>query len=700
MKIKGNINKNLVFILIPLITLVIIFSWFKEGKIISNNSEENLNIVYSQATARYHQTSWYSLDTGYKTGFSVAKYPTFAMLGILEKIGISASLRQAILLSVFMMIGMFSMYLLINKGLNLNHSISLIGSIFYNLNIYSMTQIWKRFLYAHMFAWAYLPLFLFLWIKWIESKKIIWLFLFVLTSVFFSYTFSQPAFLITIWAPAGIFVLVKAWQSRFKLNEVLTFFLKALIGFLLWCLVNIWWLYSMLILGSTWTAQTGQTWESDLSSLHAVSKSFPIGEVLLLRQSWYLSSTNDLGSFYLNPIIILINLPPFLFVILAIFKFKEYPYRKFLIALAFVGLFISKGTSFPFGYTFFHFLFSNFPLTTALRNSYEKFGIVWLLPYTIFFAIGFYQFFLRFKSAFRNLYLILALFLFCGLLIYPIWNGDIFPQKHRLTIPNGYIEANNYLNANASSQTNDRLFHIPFLLEAEKMTLDWGYVGEDPFRFLFDLDTITTPKTPVYDKVAELLPKFLNDRQFPKILGMLGVGYVILHKDSIYPSIDLKEATASINNWTSIKNKKEIGGLVIYSLDRKLINPRVYIATSSFSVENIEDGLERIISDNFDASHSVFIRKNESNILTASSEKVPQISFKKISNDHYLTTVKEVVNPFILVLNDTFDKSWQASVNKNITNKHFMVNGFANGWLIEKKGDYEVDIKLKVWPWD
>lgn len=698
MKIKYNLYKNLVFLLIPLISTIIIFYWFKEGKIISNTSEENLNILHSQASARHSQTVWYPLGTGLKTGFSVSKYPTFAMLGILEKIGISASLRQAILLSALMIIGMFSMYLLMNRGLNFNSLTSFIGSIFYNLNIFSMTQIWKRFLYAHMFAWAYFPLFLFLWLKWINTKKIFWLYLFLITSLFFAYTFSQPAFLMTFWIPAALFSLERIWINRKVVKKSLYIFIASLIGFILWVIVNIWWLYSTLALGSSWNDTVGNTWESDLSSLNAVSKSFPIWEVLLLRQSWYLGHENDFFNFYHNPFIYLISLTILLLVIFGMIKSKGQSFRKYLILLTGVGLFVSKGTSFPLGYTFFYFLFSNFPQTTALRNSYEKFGIVWLLPYTIFFAIGIYQFFLRFKSTFRNLYLILALFLFCGLLVYPMWNGDIFPQKHRLTIPNDYIEANNYLNTNSSSQPDDRLFHIPFLLEAQKMTLDWGYVGEDPFPFLFDLDTITTPKIPVYDKVAELLPKFINDRQFPKILGMLGVGDVILHKDSIYPSIDLK-ATVSIDNWIAIKDKKEFGGLVIYSLDRKLINPRVYIATSSLLVENIEKGLKRIISDKFDANHSVFITNNGSNILTASSQKVPQISFKKISNDHYLTTVKGVVSPFILVFNDTFDKSWQASINKNIVYKHFMVNGFANGWIVDKLGDFKIDIFLKIWPW-
>lgn len=700
MKIKDNLYNNLVLLLIPLVTLIIIFSWFKEGKIISNNSEENLNIFHSQAYARLSQTVWYPAGTGFKTGFSISRHPTLAVLGILERMGISASLIQAILLSVFMMIGMFSMYLLINRGLNFSHSVSLIGSIFYNLNIYSMTQIWKRFLYAHMVAWVYLPLFLFLWIKWIDSKRIIWLFLFLLTSVFFSYTFSQPAFLITIWAPAGIFVLVKSWQSRLRINEVITTFLRSMIGLILWCLVSLWWLYPMLTLGSTWTQTvketTGEDWLYSFNSLQAVSKDFPIREVLLLRQSWYLSSTNDFGSYYLNPIIFLINLLPLLFVVLAIFKFKEYPYRKFLITLAFVGLFISKGTNFPFGYTFFHLLFSNLMFTTAFRNSYEKFGLVWLLVYTIFFAIGFSKFLSTLKPKRINLYGGTLLFLILGLLVLPIWSGSLFPQKHRVFVPKYYDEANNYLN----NQSEDRLFHIPFLLESENSIYSWGYVGGDPAYILFNLESTTSPKIPLYHRVYELLPMYLNDKQFPKILGLLGVENVILHKDILYPKINIEETIKNIEGWEGVDQKKEFRELMIYRLKKELVRPRIYIATSVISVKSIEDGLIQIISNTIDTSRPIFNTGKMPEIAAAQFKNLPKITFTKISNDQFLVRVKEGMEPFILVFNNTFDESWELRIDNQIIDKHFIVNGFANGWWVEKKGDYNIDIKLKVWPWD
>lgn len=691
---KDFFKKYYKLFLIPVICSIVIFSWFYDGKIISNTTEEELSIYHPHKTAEDYANFWNPTSVGQTNLFSFVRFPLFYILGIFEQVGVSTFLNQALLLWVLMVIGVSSMFFLLKKCFGISIMFSLIGSLFYLLNIYSMTQVWKRFLYHGIFAWAYLPLFIFLWIRWIDSKKIIWLFIFLLTSLFFSYTFSQPAFLITLWTPVGIFALVKAWQSKLKINEIIRIFLRMLVGFMLWGLVNIWWLYPMLTLGNTWTETTGQTWESDLSSLHAVSKSFPIWEILLLRQSWYLSPENDFGSFYQNPFIIFISILILLFVVFAIIKLKNYPHRGYVLTLAFIGLFISKGTSFPLGYHLFYLLFLFLPFSVAFRNSYEKFGIVWLLAYTLLFTLGFRGFLSLLKPNKR--YAVGGSMIFLILiLVFPFWSGGIFPQKHRVNVPQYYNEANNYLN----QQSKDRLFHIPFTLELENSSYTWGFIGGDPSPVLFDLESITKPKVPLYYKVAALLPNFLNDKNFPKILGSLGVGNIILHEDSIYPVINIEEATKNIENWEGLQDKKSIGELIIYSLDRKLINPRIYAVNSVISVSSIEEGLTKIISDDLDATQEAFIVGDNSTVPSL-MQNITQLTFEKISNDHYSAQVKDATTPFILVLNNTFDKLWQVRIDNQIVDKHFIVNGFANGWLIERTGDYIVDIRLKVWPWD
>lgn len=691
---KIFLKKYFKLFLILLIPSIIIFSWFKEGKIISNTTEEELSIYNSQRTAKINSGFWNPTGVGYSSPFPLARFPIFFVLSIFQYLGVPAFLNQALLFWLLMVVGVLSMFFLLREVFRFTNGSALIGGFFYLLNIYSMTQVWKRMLYHGMFAWAYLPLFIFLWIKWINSKKILWLFTFLITSLLFSYVFSQPAFIITLWTPAGIFVLVRVWQSKHQINEITRVFLRMFVGFMLWGLVNIWWLYPMLTLGSTWTEITGQTWKSDLSSLQAVSKYFPIWEVLLLRQSWYLSSDNDFGNYYQNPFIILISVLIFLIVAFAILKLKNYPYRGFVLSLAFISFFISKGTSFPLGYSLFYVLFLTIPFSVAFRNSYEKFGIVWLLTYTILFTFGFAKLLSLLKA--RERYFISGVILSSIIiLVFPFWSGEVFPQRHRINVPNYYNDANNYL----KQRSEDRLFHLPFTLELENSSYTWGFIGGDPTHVLFDLEPITKPKVPLYYKVAAFLPNFLSDKNFPKVLGWLGVGNVILHKDNIYPKINIEETTKIIEDWEGIKDKKNIGELVIYSLDKALVNLRVYTTSSTVSVLSIQEGLNKIISNEIDPRKVVFIIGDNSSLPSLMQNDI-KMDFKKISNDQYIAQVKSAKIPFILVLNNTFDKLWQAKIDKQIIDKHFIVNGFANGWLIEKTGDYLIDIKLKVWPWD
>lgn len=76
----------------------------------------------------------------------------------------------------------------------------------------------------------------------------------------------------------------------------------------------------------------------------------------------------------------------------------------------------------------------------------------------------------------------------------------------------------------------------------------------------------------------------------------------------------------------------------------------------------------------------------------------PLISFKKVNPVKYQITVKNAQSPFFLIFSETFDKGWKIySDGKSIEEKnHFLVNGYANAWYLEKTGDQEFTIEY--WP--
>lgn len=696
-------KKVLVFIFITItIVIAINYSWFSEGKIIANGSEENFNIFRSQKTADYSSSFWYPGGTGYKSGFNIGGYPVFSLLGFLENKDVPAFLRQGILLGALMIVGILSMSLLLHFGLRVNYLITFVGSFFYLFNIYSMTQIWKRFLYNGMFAWAYLPLFVFLWIKWLERANFAWLLIFSLSTFFFSSTFAPPTFLFAIWTPAIIFSIVLSWQNRKEKKQLFKIILLSVIGFTAWAVANFWWFYPAMTLSRGYASEAIGGIKIDFDSLRAVSQYFPAWEVALLRQGWYLGPENDWNNFYHNPVVILINIGVFLIAFYGMIKSKGQKYRSFLLSLGFIGFFVSKGTNFPLGHTFFYWLFSLFPITTALRNSYEKFGLVWLLPYAIFFAIGFHKFIIRFQLKARLLYSAILLILFLVILVYPMWSGVIFPPKHRIAVPSYYIEANNYLKNLAGWSVPNRVFHIPYFLQLDRLKYTWGFAGVDPTDSLFDFESATIPKIPLYMNFYERFPLYWEINRFPRILGFFGIEYIISHRDSIYPKIDLNKLEQSITSWEGVASKKEFGPLEVYALEKSLVKPRIYATTSVINISDTDKIIEFILNGSYDPEkNEVFMDTGRIKLdLGQNNAEAIKIDFRKISNDHYEVKLKDITGPYILVLNNTFDNAWQLKIDGQFIDKHFIVNGFANGWSIDKKGDYTADVKLAVWPWE
>ncbi len=76
------------------------------------------------------------------------------------------------------------------------------------------------------------------------------------------------------------------------------------------------------------------------------------------------------------------------------------------------------------------------------------------------------------------------------------------------------------------------------------------------------------------------------------------------------------------------------------------------------------------------------------------------ISFEKINPSSYRVTVNKGTGPYLLVLSETFNENWQVYFNhKKIDFTHFLINGYANGWLIlpeqlplDKTGNYQLEI--------
>jgi hypothetical protein len=77
--------------------------------------------------------------------------------------------------------------------------------------------------------------------------------------------------------------------------------------------------------------------------------------------------------------------------------------------------------------------------------------------------------------------------------------------------------------------------------------------------------------------------------------------------------------------------------------------------------------------------------------------RVPSISYSKIDPTEYRVHVEGAENPFTLILSELYFAGWEARLadgTKIEENKHFLVNSYANGWMIDRLGNYDLILKF------
>lgn len=85
------------------------------------------------------------------------------------------------------------------------------------------------------------------------------------------------------------------------------------------------------------------------------------------------------------------------------------------------------------------------------------------------------------------------------------------------------------------------------------------------------------------------------------------------------------------------------------------------------------------------------------NLMSPTQTGNTTITYEKINPTKYVVHVN-ASTPFFLVFSESYHKDWVASIDgQQIPSEHhFMANGFANGWYINKTGTYTVT--LEFWP--
>ena len=192
-------------------------------------------------------------------------------------------------------------------------------------------------------------------------------------------------------------------------------------------------------------------------------------------------------------------------------------------------------------------------------------------------------------------------------------------------------------------------------------------------------------------RYREHIYKPIDFKKDADVLEIDGKRYNLTEGEGLKAESEKKEVKGDDNEWVEFKN--------------------VYLTIGEHSLNVLENDRFKV--------EMVEIKQVESEKLKVESYKTPKIEFKKINPTRYIVDVRETKGPFTLVFSESFHEGWKAYVRKSgvrsqesggktIPDKqltdnepwsalwsvlkdrdkrieikdHFVVNGYANGWIV------------------
>jgi len=324
------------------------------------------------------------------------------------------------------------------------------------------------------------------------------------------------------------------------------------------------------------------------------------GDLIFQWAPWYFQSPTVLIGL-LIPIIVFIPL-------LSRDRRRCLPFFGFL---AIAGLFFVTGANPPLGELKVWLLERNPYVLTLFRNPL-KFQVLIALSYAPLLGMGIstiYKFLLlKRHKIFPNLFVVIMCFILFGYYSFPYWTGSIFSKggevipSARVKIPSYYSDAQEWL---SYSNENSRILPLP-MSKTYQSAYRWesGFFGPNPDRFLLDSPTIAHDDGSLAYQIPRIIGKETEDpkNDLSRFLGLLGVRYVILHRDTNWEYIkghgeffdtDLERLLVFIQQQSGLRLIKSFGQLDFYEISPEYILPHIYAINE---LTYIPKGFENFLS--------------------------------------------------------------------------------------------------------
>lgn len=698
-----------------IIPAVIVLLWFKDGYILGT-AEDGLpfyNLSHFKPEADFAWMEHPGL--GRSTLYLTASKPTYIVLTWLQNAGIPGFIIQAGVLWLMFVVAGIGMYLLTSGFFpKLPKQYLILAAFFYWFNPISLVNVWNRFLLDYTFFYSMLPMASYLFIKGLKTKKYLWSFVLTLFILFYSYSFNYLAFFILIWLIIFLWSLffllaTKNWSGRIF---IVKYFLLTLILFIF---TNAWWISQLVgfqILGDFNSSIHGINTETNLGILNELSKKLGnLSDIYRLNNaSFFQSDANSWVTYFHTLPIIFVE-----FIVMAIILYSTVKYRKnayvlILAGLLFMSIFFSKGNNPPLG-EIFEFVYKKLLFLQIFRNPFEKSGFILLLAVSPLLSFAIFIISETLKPLYRKLIYIVSLIYILLIWGYPFYTGLVLTSKppptndyqvgYKVKVSLYYQQADNWLNIQGQNFRT-----IGFPIGDEGITYKWekGYSGVELSTALFS-NPVILHKTGVpyfYDLVPQIQKALLGEGEFYKLANVLNARFLFVREDidfqerKMLDPLIVKQKLNLREQKGEIKKVSEFGKLTFWEnlnwKDTTFYPANVIKVSTDQNVSNLVS-LDTLKDE-------VLIDKIYNSVIPDDSIKNLKITYERINPAKYVVHIQNSQSPFILVFSELFNKGWEASIEEDGKKfEHSRVNNYANGWLIDGKGSYDLKVEFNLQHW-
>lgn len=640
-------------------------------------------------------------------------FPLYLASAFLARLGVSVmDIERLWFVFIFALPGL-SMYYLVSSLVEPygRREAALTSAILYMFNAYVLI-FWHDGNQVLLFAYGMWPILLTLWMRGIEVRsrlgQLKTALLVALASLIMAPSASNlPAVIVTA-IPFGLFVpyhLLGSEKRGRELIRILPFLLLTLVA---WLLVNFWWIAPTL-------ASAQRAGRPIFAEFHFSEQANFLEFLRLLGfWGWYSGHKGTpyfpfAGNYALDPTLVLATLLVPIIAVLGIVLGHGRERRTLFFAfLAVSGVFLAKSAHRPAGEVY-TWLFHNFPGFWIFRNPYKRFLCLAVLGYAFLGGIAVRDLYRRFPHQRRRatvMGMILLVSVAAFVPSYPLLTGEVVEGQVGISVPAYYDELNSWLD-----QVHDdhRVFWFP-TVEFPYVKHTWGYEGSDIRPHLISVPQVrgirrATVLVPLYKHISELTKKGTTISYIGRIIGLLSAKYILVDGsvDWAYYNLDPPEYCEKVlgaQEGTDLVG--EIGEILIFR--NEWASPLVFAADGAFYVDGGVESIDSIVSSpEFESNVAIFLSDQlspeervtaQTIVGLVNSSEAPEISFEKVNPTRYEVSVSASA-PFLLVCGEDFDRGWKAYVDGREAGQHLMVNGYANGWLLETTGEYEVTIEYE-----